>query len=213
MSGLAARLREETRPYHSAAERAGIMTGFLRGQIDRATYTRLLRNLHALYDALESSLARFASSPFGVPFEEAGLRRREALASDAEWFGGSAWRTLPVEEAMQQLVHRIVEGDAVTAATYAYVRYLGDVSGGQALKGVVRRIFALPDERGTAFYSFPELGDLDVFKGRVRADIDALPVTDGGDAMVREAIAAFQLHERLFVQLDLPLQPVSSPAA
>lgn len=215
MTSLAARLREDTRPYHSAAERAGIMAAFLRGQLPRDTYARLLRNLHAVYEALEQALDRHASSPFAAPFQVVGLPRRAALAADAECFGGHAWRLLPLEGATRQLVERIHAGDPMTIATHAYVRYLGDVSGGQALRGVVRRMFALPDDRGTAFYAFPLLDDLQAFKEQVRRDLDALPVGDGGDAMVEEAIASFQLHERLFEQLAVPLppQPVSSPAA
>jgi heme oxygenase len=82
---------------------------------------------------------------------------------------------------------------------------MGDLSGGQALRGVVRRIFGLADDRGVDFYTFPALREPSEVKQEIRASLDALPVTDGGDAMVAEAIASFAAHEQLFVQLAVPV--------
>ncbi len=188
------------------AERAGIMAGFLRGQIDRQTYARLLRNLHVVYDALEGAIARYADSPFVTPFAHPGLSRRNALAADAEVFAGAAWSHLPVEAAAHTLVARLHETTSPeVVCAHAYVRYMGDLSGGQALRGVVRRIFGLADDRGVDFYTFPAFAEPAAVKQEIRASLDALPVTDGGDAMVAEAIASFAAHEQLFVQLAVPV--------
>ena len=53
MAGLADRLRTETASLHRQAERCEVIVALFEGRLGRTTYTALLRNLHALYSALE----------------------------------------------------------------------------------------------------------------------------------------------------------------
>ena len=55
-TGLAARLKTETQGLHTLAERSGIMADLVRGRISLDRYCALLRNLQALYAALEAGL-------------------------------------------------------------------------------------------------------------------------------------------------------------
>ena len=65
---LLQRLRDATRTLHAEVERAGLMRLLLRGPLRRADYIGLLRNLHAIYDALE--LAR--TQPFARKLVNSG---------------------------------------------------------------------------------------------------------------------------------------------
>lgn len=49
-------------------------------------------------------------------------------------------------------------GKAPLLLAHAYVRYLGDLSGGQIIGGRIRRAYKLQSEKGTAFYSFSDKG-------------------------------------------------------
>lgn len=201
---LALRLRNETRERHMSAERSGIMPAFLRGQVDRPTYVSLLRNLYEVYRELEDGLERHASSAWVAPFQYAQFYRREAIADDLHALGGDGWLQRPLLPAGKALVAAIAEASATDVsllAAHAYVRYLGDLSGGQVLRRIVQRMFALPEGRGTALYEFPAVPDIEAAKAHYREALDGLPVTDGGDAIVAEAIQAFRWYEQLFVEL------------
>jgi heme oxygenase len=67
ITGLAARLRAETSLLHRQAEHTGLMSQLLKGKLTYAGYCRLLRNLHALYSALETGLAHHAADPSVAP--------------------------------------------------------------------------------------------------------------------------------------------------
>ncbi|MFN9859333.1 MAG: biliverdin-producing heme oxygenase, partial [Pseudanabaena sp.] len=67
--------------------------------------------------------------------------------------------------------------DPVLLIAHSYTRYMGDLSGGQALKHIVRSALDLPDECGTTFYEFDQLPTLEAkknFKDRYRQALDSL---------------------------------------
>jgi heme oxygenase len=89
-------------------------------------------------------------------------------------------------------------------AAHAYVRYMGDLSGGQLLRDIARRALSLRDERGTAFYAFA-MGSPEALKAEFRRGLDALALPDGdSDAIVTEADDAFARHVALFEELAEP---------
>lgn len=201
---LTALLKDATQELHRDAERAGGMGALLRGQVERRDYCIMLRNLHALYAALEAALDRNALSPMVAPVRMPALYRSTALADDLRYLHGDAWQRLPVMAAMRAYVAHIDdvarEHPALLAA-HAYVRYMGDLSGGQILRDVVWRALSLDDAEGTAFYMFAG-GDIEKTKSTFRAALDSLPVDDDlARRIVAEARAAFVLHIRLFEEL------------
>jgi heme oxygenase len=89
-------------------------------------------------------------------------------------------------------------------AAHAYVRYMGDLSGGQILRDVVRRALDLQDDAGTAFYRFAG-GDGREIKEAFRAALDTLTVDDTlAQEIVAEAREAFARHVVLFEELHRP---------
>jgi heme oxygenase len=202
---LSARLREATQSLHRVAEASGIMPALLAGRVERREYCRLLRNLHALYVALEDALDRNARSPLVAPVRMPELFRASALAADLGDLHGPGWRAQPLADAMRGYVAHIgalAEDRPGLLAAHAYVRYLGDLSGGQILRNVVGAALGLADRAGVAFYCFGD-GDAAALKARFRAGLDALPVGDAAaDAIVAEARDAFARHVRLFEELD-----------
>jgi heme oxygenase len=206
MSGpqLASRLREATHSIHREAERSALMREFLRGNLEPRVYCSLLRNWHALYDALESELDRHAHEPALAPVRFPALYRSAALINDLVDLYGAEWTEIPLAEAMVNYVDRIhqlgIEQPTMLAA-HAYVRYMADLSGGQVLVDIVSRAFSfLPPGTGTSFYRFA--GDPTALKAQFRAALDQLPVDAiRADDIVMEAKAAFERHVRLFEEL------------
>jgi heme oxygenase len=201
---LAARLREATHALHRTAERSAFMQGLLQGRLERAVYCRLLRNLHALYSALEQALERHAAAlpPLHLP----ALFRTAALASDLRCLHGADWSALPLTRAMREYTGRIqqlaLEHPRLLVA-HAYVRYLGDLSGGQSLRDRVRSALALEGDAGTAFYAFGGRDEVESKKQRFRAGLNAMVLDPASeDELVAEANAAFALHVDLFAELE-----------
>ncbi len=194
---LADRLRRDTRALHQQAERSGAMAALLRGTLERTRYTLLMRNLHAIYAALEAA--------FDV--QPAALRRSAPLADDLAELHGAHWRTqLPLAVATQAYVQRLQRTPAPPLLAHAYVRYLGDLHGGQVLQ---RRVAATLGVAATRFYDFGDSTHVQALITQLRSALAALPATGAAaDAIVAEACWSFTQHIRLFEELQ-PAEPVA----
>lgn len=197
---LSQRLRTETAELHRLAERSGIMHGLLRGRLDRGEYVELLRGLQTVYAALERRLHALAADPVVRPFFDEALLRTPALAADIRALhDGDATADAEVQAAAARYATRIDAASPAQLVAHAYVRYLGDLSGGQALGRVIAKALALPGDEGIAFYRFPGIPDPEAYKVRFRASLDAWPLSPAeADDVVREAQDAFRLNVTVF---------------
>ena len=203
---LAQALREGTRELHAAVERSTLMQALLRGRFARPVYLLLLRNLHPIYEVLEAALARHAAHPGLAPLALAGLARAPQLAEDLCHLHGARWaQELPELAEARRYVERLaeLEGQApALLAAHAYVRYLGDLSGGQLLQGIVARTLGLAGEAGTRFYAFGAPGAAQVLAQRLRRSLDGVAAdAQAAAACVAEARSAFVRHQRLFDEI------------
>lgn len=205
--GLAARLKAETRSLHTLAERSGVMADLMQGRLSLPRYCALLRNLQAIYAALEAGLD---DHPADARLWRPELRRLPALEGDLDQLHHGDWRAdTPLVAAAHAYVARLstlaVTNPGLLLA-HAYLRYLGDLHGGQILARLIQRQFALPAAgrgAGTAFYAFGEPALVEQLKLDFRAGLDALPLQpDEADAFVAEACEAFRLHQALFDELQ-----------
>lgn len=206
-TGLARRLREGTWALHTTTERAGIMPALLRGQLPLATFVQLQRSLLQVYQALETGLQLHATHPLLAPLDLAPLARCPALQADvadlSARLAAPAVVALPASAiAYAEHLRTLAQARPVLLAAHAYVRYLGDLAGGQALGRIARQTYSLPGEAGTRFFDF---GPPDAVRQRsqgLRTALDTLPLDAAGiDALVAEAQWAFAQHARLFEEL------------
>ncbi|RZJ22935.1 MAG: biliverdin-producing heme oxygenase [Haliea sp.] len=204
---LAARLRDATSELHRQAERTPFMAALLRGRLDSPAYCTLLRNLEEIYDALEGGLHRHAGHPAISPLGLMALQRSETLREDLQALHGSAWREelkrMPACARYTARLREIAARDPALLVAHAYVRYLGDLSGGQILKDIVSRSLRLaPLARGTAFYEFGPPERVAMLAQQLRTSIDRAGQASGSSAaMVQEARHSFELHCDLFGEL------------
>ena len=203
---LSARLRAETKDLHTEVERAGIMPALLRGHLARPTYCALLRNLHALYAALEPALLRHAAHAAVAPVFFPALFRQGALADDLNTLHGPGWlQDFALKPATEQYVarlHTLDEQQPELLAAHVYVRYLGDLSGGQMLRKIVAKSFQLDSPDGTRFYDFGGAEEVNTHLRSFRAGLGVVAADAGHvDALVTEACNAFRWHGALFVEL------------
>ena len=124
--------------------------------------------------------------------------------------------------------------DPSTLLSHAYVRYLGDLSGGQVIRSRVSKAYGLEDGAGVSFFDFKTLGgtgtatigDMKKIKEWYRDNMNAVvgdkqelkgkpdlracslpripPYVASVADIVEEAITAFELNSGLFAELRPP---------
>ncbi|MGV3707876.1 MAG: heme oxygenase (biliverdin-producing) [Gemmatimonas sp.] len=205
-STLSERLRTETKAAHTAAERSGIMQHLLRGTIDEHDYVRLLRNLEVLYEALESGLARQAHHPVLAGIDWQGVFRAQSLRQDIAALTGTAHARsdeaiVPATRVYAAHLDSLSADNPSRLMIHAYLRYLGDLYGGQIIARIVREK-VLPNTTALTFYSFAGVPDTHAFMRTFRDALDAAPASARhADELVDEAQYGYQLHAQLFEEL------------
>ena len=159
--GFAAHLKEATQADHTAAENSPFATELLAGRLPVEAYVDLLLQSHALYEALETAVAGHRHHPELQPFLHPGLDRLPSLEADLAFLAGPAWRDrlgpLPATARYVARLREVGDGWPAGLVAHHYLRYLGDLSGGQIIRRIVGRTYGLGDD-GVRFYVFADLG-------------------------------------------------------
>ena len=200
---LPARLRAATRGLHAAAERSPLMATLVAGRVTRLRYVALLASLHAIYAALERALAARADDPVVAALDAAPLARRPALERDLAALAAGPVEPAPAAQVYAARIDALAAHGSPALAAHAYVRYLGDLHGGQVLARLIQRQYGLPAYGGTAFYAFGDAAEVEALKHDFRAGLDALALAPPqADAFVAEACETFRWHQRMFEELQ-----------
>ena len=198
-------LREATDAAHRDAERSTFVEDLTGGRLPLAEHARFVRQLHAVYVALEAAVA-CNDDPVVAPLLAPELAREPALRADLDHLVGSGWEddiaVLASTTAYCDRIHAASAASSGGLVAHHYVRYLGDLSGGQVLGRAIARVYELPDRSGTSAYHFDEIESPKAFKDAYRAHLDALPWGPDERARVAaEANAAFHCNGALFAEL------------
>ncbi len=210
--GLAARLRDATAIEHKDTETRSFITQLMGGELDIAAYVRYLAQYAYVYRALEARTPQAGDPEF---LNDPALPRYSAIVSDLENLGASNWESehppLPATRAYVDHLEAIADSDVARYLAHHYTRYLGDLSGGQAIAKLVARHYGATEEQ-LAFYRFDLIDSPVRFKRTYREGIDALAWTDEQQAaLIAEAKGAFGFNAAIFEALgeDAPA-PVPS---
>ncbi|HBE17803.1 MAG TPA: heme oxygenase [Cyanobacteria bacterium UBA11149] len=207
---LASCLREGTKHSHTAAENTAYMKCFLKGIVEREPFRKLLANLYFVYSTLEEGLEQNQNHPAIAPIYFPELNRKANLERDLEFYYGDNWRAeiapLPAGEVYVNRLQEIANTNPVLLIAHAYTRYLGDLSGGQALKNIIRSALKLSPDAGTAFYEFEQIPSVEAkrgFKEKYRDALNSLPIDEETiQQIVEEANYAFQLNRDVVHELE-----------
>jgi heme oxygenase len=177
------------------------MADLLRGNLSRRQYTVWLLNLQAIYTALEGGLAHM---PGFAAIDFTPLYRGSAIAKDIDFLAPTA--DMALCEATRRYVARLQDLSASGSRlllAHAYVRYLGDLHGGQLLRRCVARVLQSDGPQGLDFYDFgsPERVAELIQGFREVLNAQALDATEA-EALAQEARLGFTLHIDLFQQLS-----------
>ncbi|XP_069766058.1 heme oxygenase 1a [Narcine bancroftii] len=205
---LSEALKLATKESHELAENSEFMRNFQKGRVTRDQFTLLLDSLYFIYTALEEEIERNKDHPAFAPIHfPSELNRKEALEQDLEYFHGPEWKShIECPKATGTYVSRIQHvgrKEPELLVAHAYIRYLGDLSGGQTLKKVAQKALQLPSTgEGVAFFTFDRITSANKFKQLYRARMNTLE-TNGQtqERILEEANGAFQLNVDVFEEL------------
>ena len=203
---FAKELKEGTKKSHSAAENTAFVKSFLRGVISKESYRTLVSDLYFVYVALEEEFRIFKNDPILGALYLPELERVTALERDLRYYYGPIWRSIvkPSEECQRYVdrIHEVAKSEPELLIGHHYTRYLGDLSGGQILKGIAEKALNLNGE-GLNFYEFGKIDNAKIYKEKYRSILDTLPLTDSQqNAIITEANYAFRLNMYMFEQLE-----------
>lgn len=206
-SNLATKLREGTQKAHTMAENVGFVRCFLRGVVEKNSYRKLVANFYFVYSAMEEELERHKDHPVVSKVHFPELYRKQALEEDLAYYYGPSWHDEVKPSATGQAyidrIREIANNHPELLVGHSYTRYLGDLSGGQILKGIAQRAMNLVEGEGTAFYEFDTISDEKAFKSTYRQSIDEIELSEAeADQIVEEANDTFALNMEMFKELE-----------
>lgn len=197
-------MREDSKAEHEATEQSPFMSELLAGRVNKQGYVDYLLRLRAVYSALEDTVrARRDDALVAVAYDPA-LERLSAIDADLDHWAPGATRTVdsPAARTYSTRISESSWGGELLA--HHYTRYLGDLSGGQAIGRILDRSFSL-EGAGLAFYEFPMRPK--PYKDAYRSRLDGLGFDgDEVDRVVSEVKVAFGLNQQLFDELTDNLQ-------
>ena len=167
-------IRAATGAAHGTAQISQFMGELFRGAMEPARYANLVAQNYHIYRAIEAAGEAMRSDPVGSAFVFDELSRLEKVEADLEHFLGADWRlNIAPVSATAEYVNRITTASQWSGGYVAhhYVRFLGDLSGGQHIAKVVDRNLKL-EGAGLASFDFTAIPDHDAFKNEYRRRLD-----------------------------------------
>ena len=184
---------------HEAAEQSPFVSELLAGRVNGQGYADYLLRLRVVYSALEDAVRARHDDPLVAAVYDPALERVTAIDADLDhWAPGNSQEVeSPAAQAYRDRITGASWGGALVA--HHYTRYLGDLSGGQAIGKILDRTFGLGGA-GLAFYEFPIRPK--PYKDAYRARLDGLGLdADEIARAVGEVKVAFGLNQALFDEL------------
>ncbi|MEV6306014.1 biliverdin-producing heme oxygenase [Actinoplanes sp. NPDC051861] len=205
MTGFAARIRRATMVEHREAENRTFISRLMAGTVPVAGFAELTAQYLVIYRELEAAADAMRDDEFAAPFADPALYRVPALESDLAHLYGPDWRaTVPTLASTARYAERLRAFCRTSPAHFIahhYVRYLGDLSGGQLIGRTLAEKYGL-DRSATAFYRFEGIPDARAYKTAYRQKLDALQLPEAQLAVaVAEAQLAFTCNSAIFQEL------------
>lgn len=200
---LSTLLRTGSRQEHEQAESSDFMTELLAGRMSPQGYTHYLAMMREVYVALETVGDELASTPAGRAVVDERLKRLPALDADlAYWARGEKVAIDSPAVAAYVAAIEATRDDSDLYVAHHYTRYLGDLSGGQAIGRILSRAFDLTDGQGVAFYDFSAVGKPKPYKDGYRERLDAMGLSpEAAERVIAEVKRAFDFNSAIFAEL------------
>ncbi|MEN0070981.1 MAG: biliverdin-producing heme oxygenase [Propionicimonas sp.] len=197
-------VRERTRGIHAETEGATFVAELIEGERSRDDYALLLGQLYFVYEALEQVAGALRTDPVVSGFVDDRLTRLPAIVADLAFLLGPDWRDQVAPLASTQRYAARIQDTAAWPAGFVahhYTRYLGDLSGGQAIRAVLQRQHGF-DAHGVNFFVFSGIAKPKLFRDAYRERLDSVPWDEAErERVIAEVTRAFELNGAVFDDL------------
>ncbi|MEU2676924.1 biliverdin-producing heme oxygenase [Streptomyces sp. NPDC007107] len=200
-------IRTASHEQHTEAESSSFMSDMLGGRLGVDAYTRYTEQLWFVYRALEDGAEALRKDPVAGPFIQPQLMRTAELERDLRHLRGEGWREglepLPATAAYAGRVAECAREWPAGYVAHHYTRYLGDLSGGQIIRGTAEKTWGFERKGdGVRFYVFEQISNPAAFKREYRELLDAVDADDlEKQRIVDECKRAFALNTAVFREL------------
>lgn len=209
-------LREATAAAHKSAETSSFVTELLEGRACYSAFAMMIAQQLVVYRALETVLhEHYLDHPLLTAVDDRRLDRVPEIERDLITLIGPDFEvrladgSLPIRDATTTYARALREEHSpeMILANH-YVRYLGDLSGGQVIARLTQRHYDVPDE-ALHFYRFAGIDKLKVYKDRYRAALDGIVMTHAQrQRTLDHASRAFGFNEAVFADLAAAKTPL-----
>lgn len=204
-------LKETTSVAHEEAEKSSFMIDMLKGRLTKMQYVHFLVQLRYIYKTMEEESERLKDDELHeavyFPLE---LYRFDNINADLN-FLDPKWKKIEILKSTKNYIQRLRDvssKNSVRFLAHTYVRYMGDVSGGQMIKYKLRKVYLLPENGdGLKFYNFDNINNIKTFKSLYFSRLnEILEKHENIQDILDEAKIAFKLNIDLFNELSkLPM--------
>ena len=208
---LAADFKNASQQIHAQLESHPWVKKLFKGAATLQEYKSYLLALKAVYEALEQGIVQYQSyHPETDLFHQLidpAYFRKDAIQDDLETLHHIVQSQLDIVTSAGVLNYRqrivnITKDNPILLVAHAYVRYLGDLSGGQMLKQKLehQHQYQFP----VAFYEFNnlKLSSIASSKLHFRDTLNEIEISDlQKNNLVQEVVKAFELNKGLFDEL------------
>ncbi len=150
-------LKKQTEQSHSDAEQTEFMQSLFKGNLPIDSYVKYLTILMYVYDTLEITVRdNLDDDLIGMFFDER-LERSWKISADLGNLKKVITFNSKLTDHVNEYMVMIGNASSVELLAHHYIRYLGDISGGQILKRILQQSYGL-SEAQMSFYDF----DLDI---------------------------------------------------
>ena len=133
-----------------------------------------------------------------------------------DYYYNKQWRHLldtDVTDGMRRYAARIHEAareQPELLVAHSYTRYLGDMSGGQILRRLIKKRYSLPEGAGVSFYNFDHVHSIAAFKDLYTSRMNGLELSEQEiDDQVEEAKRIFQHNIDVFEEVGAKFKPTA----
>ncbi|WP_250289453.1 heme oxygenase (biliverdin-producing) [Streptomyces atroolivaceus] len=200
-------IRTASHEQHTEAESSTFMGDMLGGRLGVDAYARYTEQLWFVYRALEDGAQALREDPVAGPFIQPELMRTVELERDLTHLRGGEWREglepLPATAAYAARVAECAREWPAGYIAHHYTRYLGDLSGGQIIRGTAEKTWGFERKGdGVRFYVFEQIPNPAAFKREYRELLDAVDADElEKQRIIEECKRAFALNTAVFREL------------